>query len=181
MLYEVITIIDVYSALQSHTDEYTYFRTDETWTAVGSYYAAEAFLESKSIKIYPIDDYFEDKFINYLGAYRSVEGAESISDYPDTIFFYLMKNSVNDQNITSYHEGAYYEFQSPTLALSRRATDIFVGPYYSHSIIEGDLDNGSSIMILGDKYSKIFTPWLIPYYDKICLVDPAYYNRNNFV
>ena len=170
-----INIIDVYDTLSSHSDEYIYFRTEETWTALGAYYAAGEFLQSKGIEIHPIEEYKYGTFPNYSGAYKNVEGAEEAMDNDDTIYFYYLKTSANSQLITAYQDGEYPVYESPAIAVSRRSIDIFVGDYYSHSVIEGDKEDGSSVMIFGDNYSKIFSVWLIPYYDKVCVVDTAYF------
>lgn len=168
--------INTLENLFEHADEYIFFRTDKTWTALGAYYAAEEFLTTKGIDIIPIENYYDFFTIDYLGTLRSLDNAQSLYDYPDLVYSYTLKDSNNTQSITAYDNNEYMEYTSPVIATSRGGTDAFIGRYFSHTVIEGDVANGESIIIMGDRNSKIFAPWLIPYYNKIILINPLYYN-----
>ncbi|MBN2880131.1 MAG: hypothetical protein JXN65_10945 [Clostridia bacterium] len=170
-----IDVIDAQSVLESKKTEYIYFRTDETWTALGAYFLAEEFLQHKGTQIIPLADYDEWIFEGYSGTYRFLAGADKALTLPDTVSYYILKGSSNSQEITSYDDSEYRTYNSPVIALSRRATDIFIGEFFSHTIIEGDGESESSVMVMGGKQAKFLAPWLIPYYDKVCLVDPAFF------
>ena len=168
-------VLDMYDVLFGHTDEYVYFRTDEVWTALGAYYAAQNYLERNGIEIYPIENYKENKFVDYVGTMWAADGAEYIFNSPDYVSYYTLNGMKNEQTIMAYQNNVYSEFESPVIAVSRMGTDIFMGAVFSHSVIEGDGGNSKSLMIIGDKNAKLFAPWLIPYYEKICVIDPAYF------
>jgi len=170
-----IDIIDAQKVLQSKKNEYIYFRTDETWTSLGAYYLAEEFLQHTGTQMIPLSDYEEWIFEDYAGTYRFLAGADKAITLPDYVSYYILKGSSNSQEITSFDDSEYRTYNSPAIALSRRATDIFIGEFFSHTIIEGDGENGSSIMVMGGKQAKFLATWLIPYYDKVCLVDPAFF------
>jgi len=167
--------INTLETLSAHADEYIFFRTDKAWTALGAYYVAKEFLIEKDIDIMPLDSYYDNLNIDYFGTLIYLDGVESLMQYPDLVYFYTLKGSSNIQSITAYDNNEYKEYTSPVIACSRGGTDIFIGEYYSHTIIEGDISGGASIIIIGDKYSKIFAPWLIPYYGKIILINPSFY------
>lgn len=167
--------INTLDTLSAHADEYIFFRTDKAWTALGSYYAAKEFLWAKNIEIVPLENYYDNMNKGYVGIMGLLDGAESLAQYPDLVYFYILKDSSNIQTITAYESKEYKEYTSPVIASSRGGTDVFIGEYYSHTIIEGDIVNGSSIIIIGDKCSKMFAPWLIPYYSNIILINPLFY------
>ncbi|MEX1376014.1 MAG: DHHW family protein [Eubacteriales bacterium] len=172
----VSQVLNVYEVLKEHTSEYIYFRTDETWTATGAYYAAKEYLAVNGVDIYPLDSYKENRFIGYVGTMWAVEGGEYIFDSPDYVSYYTREGMNNNQTITANENGDYIEYDSPALAVSRMGTDIFLGGIFSHSIIAGDEENSKSLMIIGDKNAKLFAIWMIPYYEKICVLDPAYFD-----
>lgn len=168
--------INALNTLSEHSDEYIYFRTDKSWTSLGAYYVAEEFLSSKGIDIISLENYYDDMNIGYVGTLKYLEGAQSLRDYPDLVYFYTLKGSSNTQNITAYDNNEYKEYSSPVIASSRGGTNVFIGAYYSHTIIEGDQKDAGSIIIIGDKNSKLFAPWLIPYYNKVILINPKFFN-----
>jgi hypothetical protein len=173
---DVVTV-DVTGALHDHQEEYLFFRTDDVWTAIGAYYAAQEFATKAGINLIGIKEYREHRLSSYLGTMRILPGAESLKEYPDYISYYFLKGATNEQTITARRtEGEYLTYKSPVVAVSRRGYDTFVGAYFSHSILHGDGKNGKTLMILGDQYSKAFAPWLTPYYENVCLVSPEYFD-----
>ena len=171
-----VNIIDVRDALWSRKHEYIYFRTTDNWTMLGAYYAAECFLNSIGTQIISIDEYYEYKLDGYVGTMQYLDGTDSLTENPDCIKYYMLSGSGNAQIVTAYvSKGEYTQYQSQIIAQSRLGLDIFIGKYVSNSILEGDADNGKTIIVLGDRNSNIFTPWLVPYYETICFVDPEFY------
>ena len=166
-----VQTLDAVGALLAHREEYLYFRTDHIWTALGAYYAAKVFGEQAGIEMISIEKYRENRFEDYLGTMRKLPGAESLSHYPDYVSYYILDGTSNQQTINYRRGNEVVTYQAPTVALSRRGTDIFVGSYFSHSVLQGDAANGKTLMILGDKYSKAFAPWLTPYYEQVLLIN----------
>lgn len=172
-----VSSFDIMTSLKSHSNEYLFFRTDHTWTALGAYYAAKEFCQGIGIDIKSLEEYRERRFENYVGTMRTLPNTKSLADNPDYVSYYIKRDAANEQTITARcNENEYITYDSPTVALSRGGYDIFVGSYFSHSILHGDAGNGKTLMIVGDEYSKAFAPWLTPYFESICLVDPSYFN-----
>lgn len=172
--------INMSNVFQEHKGEYLFFRTDSKWTALGAYYAAEELSKLMKIQLMDIHDYKEMRFTAYSGTYRSLPNTESLSDYNDYVSYYLKDSLENSQLITVREsEGVYNTYQSPAVALSRRGTDIFVGGYFSHSILQGEAKNNKVMLIVGDNNAKIFTPWMIPYYEKVIIINPLFFNHKD--
>ncbi|MGI5849888.1 MAG: DHHW family protein [Christensenellales bacterium] len=173
---DVVTL-DVSGVLAEHNDEYIFFRTDHVWTALGAYYAAQKFCVSAGINMIGIENYKEHRFNSYYGTFRVLHDAKTLSDYPDYVSYYIMEDAENAQTITSRSsKDVYVTYDSPTVALSRKGYNIFIGAHISNSILHGDAENGKTLMIVGDEYSKAFAPWLTPYYENIILINPTFYN-----
>ncbi|MGD9676948.1 MAG: DHHW family protein [Vulcanibacillus sp.] len=176
---DVVTL-DVAGGLVEHKDEYIYFRTDHVWTALGAYYAADKFCQSAGIEIIGIEEYRMNRLDNYIGTMGILPNTESLWNNPDHVNYYILNDAANEQIITSRRsKSEYITYKSPMVAVSRGGYDTFIGAYYSHSILKGDATNGKTLMILGDQYSKAFTPWLTPYYTNIVLVSPSLFNGSS--
>jgi len=172
---EVITI-DTANALFEHKSEYLFFRTDHVWTALGAYYAAEEFCKSAGIGMKDISEYQENRFEHYIGTMNALPEARTLSKYPDYVSYYIREGAANQQTITARRtKDDYLIYNTPTVALSRQGYDIFIGSYFSHSILYGDLKKDKTLMILGDEYSKALAPWLTPYYENVILVDSKFF------
>lgn len=173
---DVITI-DAMGELLKHKDEYLFFRTDHQWTALGAYYAAAEYSKNAGIEMKKNNEYREYRMENFLGSMNSLPNAQELNKYPDYVSYFILEGAVNDQTITSRRSrDEYITYDSPTIAASRQGNDIFIGSYYSHSILHGDAKNGKTLMILGDEYSKALAPWLTPYYENVFLVSPEFFD-----
>lgn len=170
-----VKTLDVFSALYAHKGEYLFFRTDHKWTALAAYYAAAEFCKSTGIKIKDIKEYQENRY-NYSGTLRALPDAQSLANHPDFISYYILHGATNKQTITdSKGSNQYLTYEAPAVALSRRGYDIFVGRYFSHSILHGDATNGRTLMIVGDDYSKPLATWLTPYYENVVLINSTFF------
>lgn len=169
-----VTAVDAYSALESHSDEYIYFRTDHHWTQLGAYYAYKAFMEAAGGRAADKDDYEQNKIPGVLGyLYDKVNRAE-IAAQPDTIeWFDINKNphifvKMYNETLTPYN-GVMYD-------RSKASYDFFFGS--DHPVTEMVNENnlgGKTIVVLKESYANVFAPWLIESYHRVVLVDPRIY------
>lgn len=169
-----ITAVDAYSALESHSDEYVYFRTDHHWTQLGAYYAYRAFMDAAGSEAVSKDDYEQNKISGVLGyLYDKVNRAE-IASQPDTIeWFDINKNphifvKMYDETLTPYN-GVMYD-------RSKASYDFFFGS--DHPVTEMVNENnlgGKTIVVMKESYANVFAPWLIESYHRVVLVDPRIY------
>ena len=53
----------------------------------------------------------------------------------------------------------------------------FLGGDHPITIIETDVDNDKTVMIIKESYGNAFTPWLTSHYSKVVAVDPREFNR----
>lgn len=172
-----VTTLDAAGVLYKNRDKYLFFRTDHVWTALGAYYAAKEFCKSTGIGMKDIREYQENRFEKYLGTMYALPNAQTLNEYPDYVSYYILKGAANKQTITTRRaRDDYITFSTPTVALSRLGYDIFIGSYFSHSILQGDAKSGKTLMILGDEYSKALAPWLTPYYKSVLLINPRFFN-----
>ena len=168
--------LDVLKKLLEHRGEYLFFRTDNSWTALGGYYAAQLYCEAAGIEMIPLSEYWEWHLESFFGANTYMEKSDIPSDYTEYVSYYLLPGATNWAEVTVRRGSNYYEkFETPTIALSRRGTDLFIGGNYSHAVLEGDKPSGKTLLIIGDSAAKFMATWLTPYYKNVYVINIARY------
>ena len=173
-----ITTIDAYQALKQNTDKYIYFRSDHHWTALGAYYAYTAFIEAKSEKPIPIEQYKVEQVKPYLGSLYSTTLSKEIKGNPDTVYLY--------QPLIDYEYTVYYENPIKIPLLDMRHAEntnkygIFLGGDHPWGKITTAQKNGKKIMVIKDSYANAFVPFLLPHYEEIYIVDPRQFTLDIF-
>lgn len=171
-----VKTVDVSAVLAAHNGEYLFFRTDPEWTSVAAYHAASTFCEAAGLRPPDLSAYREFRFIDYVGTLRTMDSSGSLRTVPDYVVYHLSDGLINEQTITArISSGEYVTYCSPTVSQARMGADIFVGGYFSHTIIQGAADNGKVLMIVGDDYAKAFSAWMVPCCEKIVFVNPRYF------
>ncbi|MBQ2734375.1 MAG: hypothetical protein IJF33_00935 [Clostridia bacterium] len=168
-----VKFLDVTAALKSHSNEEIYYRTDHHWTSLGAYYA---FLHlAKEMELSPIVDY--DVYTvsdSFEGTLASKSGSHSATD---TVQLYAAKDI--DYTVCYVNEDRL----SASL-YSRKALDtkdhytVFFGGNFPRINITTTANTGKTLLLFKDSYANCMVQFLLPYYDKIIMIDPRYYSEN---
>lgn len=171
-----ITMVDVDSIFQAHREEYLFYRTDGGWTALGAYYVAEQYLKTLGLEIIDINEYNAYKFENYVGIYYLIPDEILDGDDTDYVGYYLRPEGKNQELLTAKVDSDLYEtYETPTVALSRRGTNIFIAGQYSHAVLKGDGNRERNLMVVGDSNAKVFATWMTPYFKNVYVINGAFY------
>ncbi len=174
-----VAVDGIYEAERLHRDEYTYFRTDHHWTALGAYYAYEQWATEKGIEPIPLTKYKTQRFDNFIGTFYSSSGKKpELKKNPDYVTAYLPFNKVT---CTISDSPTYPGFEWNIIT---DVTEHSAGSKYL-TFIGGDnaittitnLDNpqGESCIVIKDSFGNAFVPFLIPHYSTIYVIDPRHY------
>ena len=166
--------IDIHSVYKEKKEDYLFYRTDPRITSLGAYYIAKEFLDLKGIEIININEYREDRRAKLFGIYMLLEKSTLSATYEDTVVSYFLDGSTNKQLVTVRKDDEVLTYESPTIAISRRGVDVFVEGSISDSILYGD-GNESSIIVIGDNSAKVVSTWLTPYYKHVIVINSAFY------
>ena len=175
-----IAVDGIYDAEREHRDEYTYFRTDHHWTALGAYYAYEQFAIEKGVSPIPLSKYKTQRFDNFLGTFYSSSGQNpALKKIPDYITAYLPFNNVTCKiSESTLYEGFDYDVitdVSDNTSGSKYLT--FIGGDNGLTTITNlDLPRGETCVVIKDSFGNALVPFLIPHYGKIYVIDPRHYN-----
>ncbi len=175
-LHPDITAVDVFDALSRHKDEYIYFRTDHHWTALGAYYAYEAFMKARGEEAVPLERYETVTVDNFLGSAYTKTLSKELEDNPDTIQVYLpfTKNS-----FTRYSGNATKEVDVIDLSYAEGKDKylIFISSGGgTWSVIRTEVKNGKKLLVMKDSFGNAIAPFFLPHYEEIYIIDSRFYS-----
>ena len=165
---------DGVTPLQEHRSEYIYYKTDHHWTSLGAMRVLEA--NSGILGIEPLAEYKEYSVTNsFKGTLASRSGDYMERDRidvfaPDTDVRYYVSYPQSGTK-----EGTVYV---PSMLDEKDKYTVFFGGNHPSVEISTTADNGKCLLVFKDSFANCFVPLLIPYYEKIVMIDPRYYYDN---
>lgn len=168
-------IIDVAATLQEHSEEYIYYRTDHHWTSYGAYLAFLDATQTLGIEpvldylTYPVSDTFQGTLASRSGDLRSNDIVSIYEPQNTDVQYYVNYPATQKRRPSVYEPDALNEKDHYT---------VFFGG--NHSVVEivTTAQTERNLLVFKDSYANCFVPLLIPYYDRIIMVDPRYYYDN---
>lgn len=172
-----IHTVSAFDNLKKHNAEYIYFHTDHHWTALGAYYAYQAFCQEKGIEAHTIADYETMEFPGFLGTFcSSSNNSPALQSNPDTVVAYIPKGT--NAMTMHYTNGSVVDWLIVNDVSGYAKSELyatFVGgdrPFsYAHNPA---ITDGSAVMVIKDSYGNAFIPWLVDHYEYIYWVDARY-------
>ena len=172
-----IHTVSAFDNLKKHNAEYIYFHTDHHWTALGAYYAYQAFCQEKGIEAHNIADYETMEFPGFLGTFcSSSNNSPALQSNPDTVVAYIPKGT--NAMTMHYTNGSVVDWFIVNDVSGYAKSELyatFVGgdrPFsYAHNPA---ITDGSAVMVIKDSYGNAFIPWLVDHYEHIYWIDFRY-------
>lgn len=180
-----VTFVDAYSAIEKHTSEYIYFRTDHHWTHLGAYYAYTALCESAGFTPVNRDDFATGQWEGFVGSmYTYVANypqGKVLKENPDTVHYW----KPNANCTTTCYNSTALTGGYAMGTICRVGEDVdnkyltFMGGDHPVAIVETDTQ-GPCILVIKESYGNALISWLTNHYSKIILIDPRqYYGKNS--
>lgn len=178
-----VRCINVCDTLQKHSGEYTYFRTDTNWTALGAYYAYEQFCKSAETECIDLKKLESGKIEGFKGSLFAAtvtdekpDGNEVLAQNPDSVIYYktngycrLLENGESeDREVTMIAE----------FASGSNAYSAFIWGNNPYMKIETEVDTDRKLCIIKDSFGCAFAPFTASAFKEVFVVDPAYYEGN---
>ena len=167
--------------LAKHRDEYLYFRTDHHWTADGAYYAYLQYCKKKDIKPHK-RSYFKDtrEYKPLLGTYYQSLQDESLKKKPDTVKAYV-PNGTNDADIITADgtsADGHVIADADAFSEANKYLAFLGGDSKLVTIVNDEIEDDSSCMLLCDSYGNAFAPYLVDHYHTVYVADYRYTDDN---
>jgi len=161
-------------ALSQHSGEDIYYRTDHHWTSLGAYYGYTALTQAMGLTPVPLDHYERTTVArDFYGTIYSSSGVRWVP--ADQINTYVPAQQLS---VTSYFAGTPEEGQLyvPESLSEKDKYTYFLGGVQPLCIIETELTDAPSVLIIRDSYSDCLAPFLTAHFSRIHLLDLRYYN-----
>ena len=180
-----VKTIDVYKAEKEHKSEYIYFKTDTNWTALGAYYAYEAYCETAGLKPTDISELSTGTIENFKGSLyhatitdENPDGNKELAKNEDTVTYYNMNNV---ESCLLLENGKWEEEEVPLIAYFASGVNsysAFIWGDNPYMKISTSQKTGRKLCVIKDSYGCALVPFLTDNYDEIFVVDPRYYEGN---
>ena len=170
-----LDLIDAASILKEHSEEYIYYRTDHHWTSYGAYLAFQGSTQALGIEpvleylTYPVSDTFQGTLASKSGDLRSNDIVSIYEPQNTDVLYYVNYPATQTRRPSVYEPDALAEKDHYT---------VFFGG--NHSVVEivTTAQTDRNLLVFKDSYANCYVPFLIPYFDRIIMVDPRYYYDN---
>ncbi|MGN0599823.1 MAG: DHHW family protein [Oscillospiraceae bacterium] len=172
-----ISKIDVYDVLDSHKNEYIFYRTDHHWTSLGAYYAYELAGEKMGYTPHELSYYdVEHASDSFKGTFYSKTLSTSIKD--DTMDYYHAPDG--DKPVTvevtqvfgsepEVNDSIY--FRDYLNVKDKYAS--FLGTNAPIVTIKTG-NEGGKLLVVKDSYAHCYSQFLVDHYSEITLIDMRY-------
>lgn len=171
---ELDGFVDVYDALDSHKDDYIYYRTDHHWTYLGAYYAYTEYKKSLGMSVEPIENMdIETVSDSFFGTTYSRFGffngrnADTFSAPSESVLGSMIVTDSKSETFSSIY--------FPDALDGKDKYMYFLGGNDSIVTVETENRNGKTLLLIKDSYANAFLPYLIGDYEKIIILDMRYY------
>jgi len=168
--------VDAYSMMETHADEYLYFRTDHHWTGLGAYYTYRAYANAAGFQPLELEQYEKNTIPDFLGTlYAQTNDSKLTADYVD----YYMPPETDKCEVVRYDKGApntavphsiFAELASGTNSYS-----VFLHGDYPLIKIDTPVKNAKRVLVVKESFGNAFAPYLISHYEEVYVVDERYF------
>jgi len=165
--------VDVYDVLRSHAGEQLYYKGDHHWTSLGAKYAFEVIAPALGVNdivrnwnVMAVTDDFSGTMSSASGSFNTVDTIEIYT--PEQEMDYYVEYSGDPVKYSSIYNSSALD--------SKNKYEVFLGGNHPRISITTLNNTGKNLMVIKDSYANCFIQFLLPFFDKIVIVDPRYYS-----
>lgn len=172
--------VDGYAALEAHTNEYIYTRTDHHWEPLGAYYAAKAFCDIAQTPAKELSTYKPETIDGFVGTmYAFTDYNERIKNDPDTFTYYIPSTEYTATYYTTDFKVDEQFAQFHSIFVDQPASgaySTFMGGDRKIVKIETANKNGRKLCIFKDSYGNAEVPFYVDSFEEIYVCDIRYFD-----
>ena len=162
--------IDLYGALEDHSGEDIYYRTDHHWTSLGAFCGANAIFEAMGLEPLDLSGYQKTTVTDqFNGTLFSSSGVRWLP--PDSIDTYVPGEGVK---VTSWFKGTPEpgSLYVDSFLEVKDKYSYFLGGRQPLCVVEKEGSTGPRVLLIRDSYSDSLTPFLTERFSQVHLIDP---------
>lgn len=187
-LMPAVKYVDAYSALEAHSDENIYLRTDHHWAPLGAYYAARAFAETAGVPFRGLDSYTPHTIHNFVGTMYSFSGDIAVKNAPEDFTYYtpdgvdyestFITFNTKNGSVTSASKPYKAQFFRNFKDGSSNAYLTFMGSDQNLVKVKTDTPSRRRLLIIKDSYGNALPGYLFFSFGEIHVIDFRYFTDN---
>ena len=164
--------VNVFNTLVRHNSEYIYFRTDHHWTALGAYYAYEAFCRVAGFEPVPLEEYTELDMGDFLGSFYSTSPQPAKLEN-DRLYAYQPPGNIEMQVYNNgYTFPADVIFDKSQASIFDKYVSFLGGDHTMTVLTNNDLgDDAPNCAVYKDSYGNPFVIYLTQHYHRVYALD----------
>lgn len=188
---EGVLLVDVLPDLDAHSDEYLFFRTEDSWTARGAYYGSVRLCDALGLEPFSLEAYHEYMYNFFTGNLyvsnrdiyengrwlRKREEDQAV----DSVFYYLLPDGSNQEELFSVSNGEVISRKRPAISPASKGLSTFTGNNYSWVVVKGDKKSekteDKTLLLVCDSRGKLLAPFMASYYENVYVVDVSSYGN----
>lgn len=171
--------VSLFDALQAHSGEDIFFRTDHNWTQLGAYYAYVEFCKAKGVQPVDLGSLDSRSYEGFLGSFYDVCYSDAMSQNRDTIQAWLPANDMS-MYLEQANGETIYDWgmiQDGDLYAAENKYSLFSGGSQPYGVVTNhDRSDGSSAILVKDSFGSTLLPFLACHYETVYVVDPRYWS-----
>lgn len=175
---EDVVTVDTFANLVQHNDEYLYFRTDHHWTALGAYYAYEAFCWATGMEPKSLDEFTEWDMGRFPGGlYGKVAKPNKLR--ADNLVAYVPDG---DLKVNVLADNKSVQITYPILRDMSAEPDgakystFCSGDHRLAEIVNDNIPDAPNCVVIKDSFGSPFVIYLTQHYHKVYTIDYRKYN-----
>lgn len=189
LLDEDVTAVDVYTPLATHAHEDIYLRTDHHWSALGAYYAAQAFAQAAGAPFRDLSGYERRVVHGFVGSMYGYSGDIAIKHAPEDFVYYIPTECEYTTTYTDYVLDENFHIvgeKKPTKGPfffhyrdgNGGAYSTFMGSDKRIVVVRTSTPGGRRLLILKDSFGNALPGYLFYSFSEIHVIDSRYFLRN---
>ena len=169
---DLMPFIEMQTAFHNDSMNQLYYRTDHHWTSKGALDAFQAMHWAMGIDLslyyvpLTVAMDFEGTLASRSGCHGQKDTIEVYRPETETYQYYTYYPDSQDRIPSIFRMEKLEE---------KDKYQVFFGGNHPLLTVRTTVDSGRSLLIFKDSYANSFVQFLLPYYDRIVLVDPRYY------
>ena len=170
--------ISLYDTMMRHRDEYIYFRTDHHWTQLGAYYAYTAFCEERGLEAHQITEYEKKVSEGFLGSiYVDADKNPNLKQDDVEMYYPISKHlQMQYKNAENRYKDGQVISDPTNFGISSKYVAFLGGDNPYTLIVNGEKQDGSSIVVVKESFGNAFVPFLTDHYERVYVIDYRCWN-----
>lgn len=166
--------VNTFNNLLAHNTEYIYFNTDHHWTALGAYYAYQAFCETAGFEPVPLSEFTEWNMGEFVGTYTYSVNSRNLKK-DEMIALVPPGNENIHMEVPGYPDYTTVVVDETEAGPTMKYNCFIAGDNQLTTITNDSLPDAPDCLVIKDSFGNPFIVYLTQHYHKVYVLD---YRKN---